>query len=485
MSASTAIHALQSAFPGDQIALPGTEQYATWNTSYLAQQESDIQPACIFRPKSSQQVSQLLQLISPFAASGEAPFAIRGAGNMPEPGCANVQDGITLNLGLMTDIELDQDKGMVRVQAGAKWGGAVDAGVQAAGLGVCGGRSGNGGIGGLALTVSSGLSFFSSREGFISDNVLNFEIALASGEVVNANADENHDLWLALKGGSNNFGVVTRFDFQTFTQGPFWGGNVYYFPPIFPAQIDALAVELNRHVSEQDPDTHIMISTGYASQFKTNMCLNTVYYTKEATEAPSALVPFTHIQPQLPQLNSLRPLSLTEAAAGQAAGVSNQVRCLYMNMTVRADASTLKNAADLYTSGIAPLQESVAGLVCSFTLQPYPVPLLRASVAKGGNSLGLDPEVPAVSILLLTYWTSRDNDDRVGATMKAILEAIQGMASERKTALEFVYLNYAAAFQDPIASYGEENRRRLQEVSRKYDPQGLFQKAVPGGFKLF
>lgn len=150
MSASAAIHALQSAFPGDQIALPGTEQYTTWNTSYLAQQESDLQPACIFRPKSCQQVSQFVQLITPFAASGETFFAIRGAGNMPEPGCANVQDGITLDLALMTDVKLDQDKGVVRVLAGAKWG-AVDAVVQAAGLGVCGGRSGTGGIGGLAL----------------------------------------------------------------------------------------------------------------------------------------------------------------------------------------------------------------------------------------------------------------------------------------------------------------------------------------------
>lgn len=62
----------------------------------------------------------------------------------------------------------------------------------------------------------------------MSDNVLNYEIVLASGEIVNANADENRDLWLALRGGNNNFGVVTRFDFRTFPQGSFWGGSVYY-----------------------------------------------------------------------------------------------------------------------------------------------------------------------------------------------------------------------------------------------------------------
>ncbi|ROW12031.1 hypothetical protein VPNG_05197 [Cytospora leucostoma] len=482
MAAPGAIAALQSAFPRDQIALPGTEQYTTWNGSYLAQQESEIEPTCIFRPKSSEQVSQLVRLITPFAVSGETPFAVRAAGNMPLPSCANIEDGVTLDLTLMDIVELDIDKGLVRVPPGAKWG-AVDEVVQAAGLGVCGGRSGKGGIGGLAL--AGGLSFFSSREGFISDNVVNFEVVLASGDIVNANAGENQDLWLALKGGSNNFGIVTRFDLQTFSQGPFWGGNVYYFPQNLPTQLDTLTTKLNKPIHEQDPDTHIMISFGYASQFKANMCLNTVYYTKDVTEAPPALAPFTNIQPQVQQLNSLKRLTLTEAAVGQAAGVSNQVRCSYMNTTVRADASTLKSAADLYTTGIAPLQESVAGLVCSLTFQPYPISLLRASVAKGGNSLGLDPEVPAVSVLLLTYWASRDDDDRVNETFKGILEAIQGVAAEKGTALDYVYLNYAAAFQKPLDSYGQENKRKLQEVSRKYDPEGLFQKGVPGGFKLF
>lgn len=181
---------------------------------------------------------------------------------------------------------------------------------------------------------------------------------------MNANAGENLDLWLALKGGSNNFGIVTRFDLQTFSQGSFWGGNVYYFPPSLPTQIDSLTAELSKPISEQDLDTHIMISLGYAAQFKANMCLNTVYYTKDVAEAPPVLAPFTNIQPQVQQLNSLRRLTLTEAAAGQAAGMSSQVRCSYMNTTVRADASTLKSAADLYASGIAPLQGSVAGLVC-------------------------------------------------------------------------------------------------------------------------
>ncbi|KAM3089404.1 hypothetical protein ACMFMG_001003 [Clarireedia jacksonii] len=58
--------------------------------------------------------------------------------------------------------------------------------------------------------------------------VENFEVVLASGEIVNANANSNSDLWTALKGGGNNFGIVTRFDIRTFQQGKQWDGLVVY-----------------------------------------------------------------------------------------------------------------------------------------------------------------------------------------------------------------------------------------------------------------
>jgi hypothetical protein len=48
----------------------------------------------------------------------------------------------------------------------------------------------------------------------------------------------------------------------------------------------------------------------------------------------------------------------------------------------------------------------------------------------------------------------------------------------------YLYLNYAASWQDPINSYGPASVANLQAVSRKYDPSGVFQKQVPGGFKL-
>lgn len=152
-----------------------------------------------------------------------------------------------------------------------------------------------------------------------------------------------------------------------------------------------------------------------------------------------------------------------------------------MNTTVKADSETLKAASDFYTSSVGDIN-STEGLICSFTLQPYALSCLKMSTE---NSLGLDPKDGAlVSILLLTYWDKKDDDNKIETTMRSVLEKIEKDSEKRGTAVPYKFLNYASAFQDPIGSYGAENKKKLQEVSKKYDPEGFFQTALPGGFKL-
>lgn len=148
MTVNKAISALQDAFQATQLLLPGMGSYEKRNNSYLACQVSDLKPAAIFQPRSNEDVSKFVKLMKPFALAGEANLAVRGAGNSPISGATNIDHGITLDLMLLNDIALGD--GFVSIGAGAHWS-AVNEKVQAAGLGVAGGRSGTGGIGGLAL----------------------------------------------------------------------------------------------------------------------------------------------------------------------------------------------------------------------------------------------------------------------------------------------------------------------------------------------
>ncbi|KAI1822651.1 FAD-binding domain-containing protein [Xylaria intraflava] len=477
MPATAAVEALKEVLPADQLLVQGTDEFNKLNASYLSALEGDITPVAIVLVKTADDVSAFLKTIKPFITSRQTAFAIRGAGQQPLPGCANIQGGITLDLSLLTGIDLDPSTGIVSIGAGERWG-AVYEKLSHHGLGVTGSRSANGGIGGLAL--AGGLSFFSTREGFICDNVVAYDIVLASGEVVKCNSDENPDLFKSLRGGGNNFGIVTRYHMRTFEQGEFWGGSVFYYPSSFPDQVDALV----HHLNDAQVETHIMISLFFAAQFGSALGLNQAYYTRKV-ENPPILDPFVKVQPQLDQLNSVRMINLKDAAVEQASMSANGKRVAYANTTVKADAATLKAAAEKFTASL-DLVKGCDGVVFSLTFQPYPTSLLEKCLSAGGNVTGLTPDSgPLVSVLVLMNWDNKDDDKVVLETARSVLDAIDEDAAARGQAVPYKYLNYAFDFQDPIGSYGAKNKLLLQAVSERFDPEGVFQKGVPGGFKLF
>lgn len=146
MVSSQAIEALMTALSTGHFIQRGTEQYDQLNSSYLSGLESDLQPAYIFQPLTKEEVVTFVKVFKQFIDKDK--FAIRGAGCQPDPGCANIQDGITVDLGLLTGVDIKE--GLVRIGSGEHWGTVYDK-LDAQGLGVCGSRSAKGGIGGLAL----------------------------------------------------------------------------------------------------------------------------------------------------------------------------------------------------------------------------------------------------------------------------------------------------------------------------------------------
>ena len=105
------------------------------------------------------------------------------------------------------------------------------------------------GVGGL--TLGGGISFFSNQYGWACDNVASYEVVTASGIIVTASPTSFSDLYWALRGGGNNFGIVTKFNLNTISQGQMWGGGRIHLESDFPALIKAFYdVGVN---SAQDP----------------------------------------------------------------------------------------------------------------------------------------------------------------------------------------------------------------------------------------
>ena len=141
---------------------------------------------------------------------------------------------------------------------------------------------------------------YSTSRGFASDSVVDFEVVLATGDVVHANAQENSDLWMALKGGLNNFGIVTSFKMRTFESANIWGGAIYYTPEAFPQFLDRACDYVS---TETDENTHLMVGVGYAYGHEVIVAL--MYQTTGQENAPS-LQRFTSVQPQIEQMSSMR-----------------------------------------------------------------------------------------------------------------------------------------------------------------------------------
>ena len=148
MATSQAIKDLQQALPDSRFVLQGAENYDDLNNVYQSALNVEIRPSCIFLPKSKEEISAFLKHAAPRALSGEVPIAIYGAGCQPLPGCANVQDGVSVNLSLLKGLVVEE--GRVSIAAGERWGTVYEE-LGRKGLGVAGGRSAKSGIGGLAL----------------------------------------------------------------------------------------------------------------------------------------------------------------------------------------------------------------------------------------------------------------------------------------------------------------------------------------------
>jgi hypothetical protein len=125
------------------------------------------------------------------------------------------------------------------------------------------------------------------------------------------------------------------------------------------------------------------------------------------------------------------------------------------------------------------------GFIFSLGFFPMTKAMLVNSQKAGGNAKDIDPEDGPLLIMMLNpTWNASSDDDRVHKGVETILAASRAMASERGLLHRYIFTNYAYYKESLFQGYGEKSLAALRETSQKFDPKGIFQKAVPGGFKL-
>ncbi len=217
--ASDSVQELRGSLRGELIG-PGEAGYdehrLVWNGMI------DKRPALIARCTGAADVINTVN----FARDHRLPIAVRSGGHNVA-GLSTCDDGIVLDLAPMKGIRVDPAARTVRAEPGLRWG-EFDRETQAFGLATTGGTNTDTGIGGLSL--GGGFGWLAGKHGLTVDNLLSADVVTADGKLVKASADDNPDLFWAIRGGSGNFGVITSFEYRLHPVGPMVVGGMVTHP---------------------------------------------------------------------------------------------------------------------------------------------------------------------------------------------------------------------------------------------------------------
>ncbi len=182
-----------------------------------------------------------------FARERGIEVTVRGGGHSVA-GLSSTDGGMVIDLAPMNAVLVDKEAALAHVQGGALWA-DVDREGQLYGLATPGGVVSDTGVAGL--TLGGGYGWLRRTHGLSCDNVASAEVVTADGQVRIASADENPDLYWAIRGGGGNFGIVTRFTFRLHPVGPI----VAFAGVFYPSEDAATVLRGFRAYSETAPDT--------------------------------------------------------------------------------------------------------------------------------------------------------------------------------------------------------------------------------------
>jgi len=141
-----------------------------------------------------------------------------------------------------------------RAQGGVTWA-ELNRETQLHGLAVTGGVVSTTGIAGL--TLGGGIGWLMGKYGLALDNLQSVELVTAEGRVLRGSAEENPDLFWAVRGGGGNFGVVTSFEYRLFPVGPTVTGGLIAYPIESAREM----LRFYRDFTASIPDEHTVAAT--------------------------------------------------------------------------------------------------------------------------------------------------------------------------------------------------------------------------------
>ena len=384
-----------------------------------------------------------------FARTHDLELAVRGGGHSVA-GKSVCEGGLMLDLSLMKGIHVDPGRRTARAQGGVTWG-EFNRETQLHGLATTGGVVSTTGIAGL--TLGGGLGWLMGKHGLAADNLIAAEVVTAAGDVVQASAAENDDLFWGLRGGGGNFGVVPWLEYRLHPVGPVTSGLVAH-----PVERARDVLRLFREVTSAVPDE----LTLYGG----------LLHAPDGSGTPLAAIVGCHCGSLADGEAAMGPIKLFDSPVVDTFGPASYVDT---NTTI-FDPGFPRGARNYWKSSfLAELSdEAIDALVARFALCPSPMSGLvlehfhgaATHVGVGETAVGHRRE--SYNLLVVSQWLDPKDDERNIAWERATYDALRPYMARES------YANYQT--EDDGASeqaYGP-NYERLVALKNKFDPTNVF-----------
>ncbi len=423
--------------------LPGDAGYddarRIWNAMI------DKRPALIARCSGTADVISSVN----FARENGLLISVRGGGHN-FPGNSVCNDGLMIDLSGMTGVRVDPANKTVRAQGGVKWG-AFDHETQAFGLAAPGGTDLDTGIAGL--TLGGGIGWLSGSHGLSCDNLVSADVVTADGQSLAASADENPDLFWALRGGGGNFGVVTSLEYRLHPVGP----KVLAGPLVYPYEKVREFFDLVGGLTADMPDElNLLAFLTTLPDGGPKACSVLLCYHGSIEEGERVIRPLREFGP--PLVDDVRPMTYTEA---QTLALAPQGRQNYLKSHFMKDVSD--DAVEIMLDYFDRVTSPLSGVFFQYlgnAARRVPVGETafghrNALCEWGVNAVFMDPGESEIHV----RWARDFASDLLPFSSGAYVNQVGTEAEEGAEAIQ-------AAFGD--------NFQRLAALKQKYDPANLF-----------
>ncbi|KAH9054222.1 FAD-binding domain-containing protein [Lactarius vividus] len=446
-----------------QVFFPSSTEYLSDNEHALV--SSTEASACSVEPGSTQDLGLILQIVG----KSRTPFGVKSGGHTGNLGFSSTR-GVQISLARFNTFNVDTQAQTVELGPSLTWGDVYER-LDPYGVTVIGGRFPGIGVGGLIL--GGGYSYKSNQYGLAIDNAVAFELVLPNGTVTTVTADD-HDLWFALRGGGNNFGIVTKFTVKSYPQGQVWGGTILYGPDQLGAVKNAIAEF--RKVT----DTNATLVSGFF--YSSGEVIPTVLLFYNAPQPPSGI--FDAILRIPNQQQGILTRSYADFVKIQASTSPSLVTGIRGNSCGFPTTNYSLNFLDAISDQVLHWGSELTPLDPNVLVAAYEEPFDRNLFAHGTPS-AYPPDRSRVYFpsVVSFDWSNSSLDATMTRAIRESADSLRAAALKDGQDVEHaaVYPNYSS-FDTPLEDMYGKNVPRLRALRRHIDPEDVM--SLTGGFRF-